>query len=219
MATAVGGVAARRHDEIQGVRLGRPLGSVSMDAATVESPEWTFRRLGRDRATWWSGPLALALAAGTLVRFGVGWNGALFAVAQIVLVALAGIDLATRRLPNVITVPATLGGLALRLAFERSQLVEVALAAGLAFGGFLAVSLVLRGGLGMGDVKLAGMLGALLGWAAFDALAVGIVVGGVVSLVLLGSNRAGLHTAIAYGPCLALGGVVGILALHPPPLA
>jgi len=162
--------------------------------------------------------VAAALAVATFVRLGAGGNAASFAAFQVVLVVLAAIDLATRRLPNVITVPCWFVAIALRALLDRSHLGEVAIASAVAFLAFFAVSVVLRGGLGMGDVKLAGLLGAVLGWSAFDSLAIGIVVGGVVSLGLLGFKRAGLSTAIAYGPCLALGGAIGILVLHPPAL-
>lgn len=192
--------------------------SGAMGGARTQTSEWTWRRLGRDRTTWWAGPLAVGLAVATFVHLGEDWNAAVFAGAQVVFVVLAGIDLATRRLPNAITVPGVLAAVALRALFDRSHLAEVAIAGVAALAAFLVVSIVLRGGLGMGDVKLAGLLGALLGWPAFDALAIGIVVGGIVSLGLLVVKRAGLGTAIAYGPCLALGGAVGILALHPPPL-
>ncbi len=189
-----------------------------MAITRATTADWSWHSLGRDRTTWWAGPIAVALAVATFVHLGAGGNAAVFALAQVVLVVLAGIDLATRRLPNVITVPTTVAAVVLRAGFERSHLGEVLLACAVAFFAFFAVSVVLRGGLGMGDVKLAGMLGALLGWSAFDALAIGIVVGGIVSLALLGFSRAGLKTAIAYGPCLALGGAVAIIALHHPAL-
>lgn len=189
-----------------------------MTALQTATPDWSWHRLGRDRATWWVGPVAAALAAATFVHLGSDGNAALYACAQVVLVVLAGIDLATRRLPNVITVPTAAAAIVVRGLFERSHLGEMLLACGIAFLVFFAVSVVLKGGLGMGDVKLAGMLGAVLGWPAFDALAIGIVVGGVVSLALVAFSRAGLQTAFAYGPCLALGGAVAILAIHHPPL-
>ena len=76
----------------------------------------------------------------------------------------------------------------------------------------------MRGGLGMGDVKLAGMLGFLLGNAVLPALVLGVFAGGVWSAILLGTGRAGLRSTIAYGQFLALGGAVAILLSTPPPL-
>jgi leader peptidase (prepilin peptidase) / N-methyltransferase len=192
--------------------------SSAMSVPVTNTSEWSARRLGRDTSTWWAGPLAVVFAAATFVHLGRDANAAAFALAQVVLVALAAIDVASRRLPNALTIPSSFVALALRALFERSHVGEVVVAGLGAFVAFLAVSLILRGGLGMGDVKLAGMLGALLGWKGLDALALGILVGGVVSMVLLTFTRAGLRSALAYGPCLAFGGVVGILFLHPPAL-
>jgi len=76
----------------------------------------------------------------------------------------------------------------------------------------------LKGGLGMGDVKLAGMLGFLLGAKVIGALAVGVIAGGLWSTALLLTRRAGLRSTLAYGPFLCLGGAVAILFSGPPPL-
>jgi leader peptidase (prepilin peptidase)/N-methyltransferase len=139
-------------------------------------------------------------------------------VAQVVLVALAAYDVESRRLPNRITLPVAAAAVVLRVIFERDALREVVLAGVISFVVFWVLALVMRGGLGMGDVKLAGMLGFLLGNAVVVALALGVLAGGVWSVILLGSGRAGLRSSIAYGQFLALGGAVAILASNPPPL-
>ena len=87
-----------------------------------------------------------------------------------------------------------------------------------AFAVFLAVAILTRGGFGMGDVKLAGMLGFLLGTQVLGALVVGLIAGGVWSVGLLATRRAGLRSTVAYGPFLALGGVLAILFSNPPSL-
>jgi leader peptidase (prepilin peptidase) / N-methyltransferase len=79
------------------------------------------------------------------------------------------------------------------------------------------LALVLRGGLGMGDVKLAGMLGFLLGEKVLPALFIGTIAGGAVGAYLLTRSSARRAT-MAYGPYLALGGVLVILFSHPPKL-
>ncbi len=176
-------------------------------------------RLGRDARTWWAGPLAVALAVATFIHLGEGADGCVYAGAQVVLVVLAATDVAQRRLPNVITIPTSLAALALRAGFERSHLAEAAIAGAAAFAVFLVVSVVARGGLGMGDVKLAGMLGFLLGWPAVaGALTVGVVAGGLAGAALIVASRANLRSSIAYGPYLALGGAIAIFALNPAPL-
>jgi len=136
----------------------------------------------------------------------------------VALVALAAYDVESRRLPNRITLPVAAAAVVLRVIFERDALREVVLAGVISFVVFWVLALVMRGGLGMGDVKLAGMLGFLLGNAVVVALALGVLAGGVWSVILLGSGRAGLRSSIAYGQFLALGGAVAILASNPPPL-
>jgi leader peptidase (prepilin peptidase)/N-methyltransferase len=88
-----------------------------------------------------------------------------------------------------------------------------------AFAAFLVLALLVRGGLGMGDVKLAAAEGLLFGKVAVEALFLGIVLGGVAAALLLVTRRAGRRATYAYGPYLVLGAVVAVLALHPPPLA
>jgi len=162
--------------------------------------------------------VAAGLVAATLVRYGLGGNGIAWSVVQVALVALAWIDLRERRLPNAIVLPLGLGAIVLRLAFERGALVEVVVAGAVAFAAFLILALLVRGGLGMGDVKLAAAEGLLFGKVAVEALFLGVVLGGVAAALLLATRRAGRRTTYAYGPYLVLGAVVAVLALHPPPL-
>ena len=134
------------------------------------------------------------------------------------LVTLAAYDFAERRLPNAITIPGSAAALVLRLAFVRSELGEVALAGVAAFAVFLLLAIILRGAIGMGDVKLAGMLGFLLGSVVIRTLVLGVVAGGLASIALLAARRITLRSSIAYGPYLALGGAIAVLAFHPPRL-
>jgi leader peptidase (prepilin peptidase)/N-methyltransferase len=189
---------------------------VSANEATIASaPAPTWSSIA---STWWVAPTAIALAVGTLIRFGFSAGAVLWTLVQIVLVGLAAYDLATRRLPNLVTVPVSLLAIGARGAFERSALVEVIVAGVVAFGVFLLLALLLRGGLGMGDVKLAGMLGFLLGRAVAPALLIGVFAGGILAAALLIGSAANRRSTIAYGPYLALGGAVAILAFNPPPL-
>jgi leader peptidase (prepilin peptidase)/N-methyltransferase len=173
-------------------------------------------RLG---SPWWAAPLAIALVVATTARLGFGANAAAFDAVQVLLVALAAVDFATRRLPNVITLPTSLAALALRAAFQHAELGEAALAGVGALVVFAVLAALLRGGLGMGDVKLAGMLGFVLGTAVVPALVIGILAGGIASAALLATRKARWSSAIAYGPYLALGGALTIIALNPPALA
>jgi leader peptidase (prepilin peptidase)/N-methyltransferase len=158
------------------------------------------------------------LAVATFVHLGADANAVAWALVQVILVALAAIDVATRLLPNRITLPVAALALVLRAVDERSALLEVGVAGIAAFGVFYVIAILVRGGFGMGDVKLASMLGFLLGKAVVSALVVGVVAGGIWSAALLLTKRAGMRTSIAYGPFLALGGAAAILFSNPPPL-
>src|SRR3954447_15752729 len=173
----------------------------------------------RDHQAAIAGVLAagLAFAAATLVRRGLTANGYAWAVVQVALAGIAAYDIATRRIRNLVTVPGSLLAILLRAAFVREALLEVALTGVIVFAGFLVLALVLRGGFGMGDAKLAAMLGFLLGTAVVPALLIGTITGGVVGALVLARSRA-MGTTIAYGPYLAFRAAVAILAFSPPDL-
>src|SRR5262249_31137886 len=120
----------------------------------------------------WTVPLAVVLAGATLVQYGPSANGVCWAAVQVVLVGLAAYDFETRRIPNVVTVPGALAAIGLRAAFERSALAEVLVAGAASFAAFFVLALLVRGGFGMGDVKLAAMLGFLLGAAVLPGFLV-----------------------------------------------
>jgi leader peptidase (prepilin peptidase) / N-methyltransferase len=163
------------------------------------------------------GCIAAALAAVTISRLGMNANALAWSAVQCLLVGLAFFDLATRRIPNAVTVPAALAAIVVRILFVRSALPEI-LIAGFASLLFFLVFALRTSGLGMGDVKLAGLLGLLLGESVLYGLLIGTIVGGVVSLALVARSRAWLRRSIAYGPYLCLGGAVAILAFSPPAL-
>jgi leader peptidase (prepilin peptidase)/N-methyltransferase len=169
-----------------------------------------------------AGPAAVVVAAGlvavTLVRYGPGWNGAAWSAVQVALVALAWVALRERRLPNAIVVPLGAAAIVLRAAFEHDALVEILVAGAIAFAVFLVLAVATRGGLGMGDVKLAAAEGLLFGKAAVEALLLGVVLGGVAAALLLVTQRAGRRATYAYGPYLTLGAAIAILAFRLPPL-
>ena len=155
---------------------------------------------------------ALALAVVATQR---GAHDVLLGLALVVLlVPIALIDLDHRIIPNRLTAAGALAALAIGLATEPSALPEQ-LIAGAAAGGFLlATALARPGGMGMGDVKLAGMLGLFLGRDAAVALLVALLAGALVGGVVIAGRgvRRGRKTAIPFGPFLAAGGVVALLA-------
>jgi leader peptidase (prepilin peptidase)/N-methyltransferase len=136
----------------------------------------------------------------------------LLLVATVVPVTL--IDLEHRIIPNRITLPAAVAALAIGLATQPAGVPEQLLAA-LAAGGFLLVfALAYPRGMGMGDVKLVAVLGLLLGTSVAVALLVGVLAGTLLGAAIIARAgvAAGRKTAVPFGPFLALGAVVAMLA-------
>jgi leader peptidase (prepilin peptidase)/N-methyltransferase len=128
-----------------------------------------------------------------------------------ILVELAAIDLEQRILPNRIVLPTLLAVLAAQLALDPSFYFETVLyAAGCALFLFLP-SLFRRGAVGMGDVKLAALIGAALGTLAVTALALGLTAAGAAALVMVLRSRDALRQEIPLGPFLAAGAILAIL--------
>jgi leader peptidase (prepilin peptidase) / N-methyltransferase len=124
------------------------------------------------------------------------------------------IDLELRLIPNRILVPAAAGavlaGVVLDLDFVPEQLI-----AGAAAGGFfLIAALAYPRGMGMGDVKFAGVLGLLLGRAVAPAIFIALIAGVLVGAAVIARKGAveGRRTAVPFGPFLALGGVIALFA-------
>jgi leader peptidase (prepilin peptidase)/N-methyltransferase len=122
------------------------------------------------------------------------------------LLAIAWVDVRERRVPNAIVLPAAAVVLALRTIADPSP--EWAIAAAAAFAFLLVPAAVYPAGLGMGDVKLMLLLGAMLGTDVLVALVVGFVAALLPSLALLVAGRRG--TAFPFAPFLALGGLVAL---------
>lgn len=120
-------------------------------------------------------------------------------------VAVSGIDLQTRRLPNAMTYGAIVYGYLARSWMTANWLEP---AVGAVTGGALVVLVVIasRGGMGLGDAKWLAGIGALLGWrGAVVAFFAGAAYGAAVGLILLGTRRIERRTPIPFGPFLTLG--------------
>lgn len=135
--------------------------------------------------------------------------GALLAA---VLVAAAVIDLRERRIPNALTVPAAAVALAAGLALDPGGQAERIVAAVLA-AAFLLVPAVLQpSGMGMGDVKLVGVIGLCVGRWVLAALLVALVAGTLLGAAI--AVRRGVASArsthVPFGPFLALGGLAAV---------
>jgi leader peptidase (prepilin peptidase)/N-methyltransferase len=128
-----------------------------------------------------------------------------------VLVLLAVIDIRTRLLPNRVVLPAAALVLTAQLALFPERWLEWIVAS---FGASLllfAAALARPGGLGMGDVKLALLLGAALGWSVAPALLIGLLAASVAGLALIALHGWSARKAtIPLGPFLAIGGLAAV---------
>ena len=139
------------------------------------------------------------------------WIGLAFVT---LLVPVTLIDFDLQIIPNKLLAPGAVVGLALVAALHPDDLVEHLIAATTA-GGFLLLAVLAHPrGMGIGDVKLAGVMGIYLGRAVGPAMLVALVAGTVVGLAVIARKgvKEGRKTRVPFGPFLALGGLVGLLA-------
>ncbi|GAA2330604.1 prepilin peptidase [Dactylosporangium salmoneum] len=139
-------------------------------------------------------------------------------------IALAVIDLDLRRLPNAIVLPsypivAIL--LTLSAAWEHDwwALARAGIGAAALFAFFFALAFAYPAGMGFGDVKLAGILGGVLGYLSWSALGIGafagFLLGAVVGVGLMAGGKGGRKTAIPFGPFMIAGFLVALFAAAP----
>jgi len=190
----------------------------------------TYRHLPeRDRPlprhTWWL-VIAVALAWASLTfRFGGYAQWSLlpaYLFFGVIGAALTFIDLDVHRLPDLIVLPSYPIAVLLLLVptvvtGEWGWLLRAVLAGLALFAVYLVLALVSPGGagLGFGDVKLAGLLGLLLGWVGWGPVVVSVLaaflVGGLIALLLLVARRASRSSHIAFGPSMILGAWLALM--------
>jgi leader peptidase (prepilin peptidase)/N-methyltransferase len=163
------------------------------------------RRLALDRT------IAGCFAVATLLHVGLGGRGLLLAGVVAILVELAAIDLERRILPNRIVLPTLLVVLAAQLVLDPSFYFVTLISAAAAGLFLLLPSLFRKGAVGMGDVKLAALIGAALGPLAATALALGLTAAGAAALVMVARSRDALKQEIPLGPFLAAGAILALL--------
>lgn len=152
------------------------------------------------------------LCAAVVVAKGLEWETLLGIVFVLLLVPITLIDLDTFTIPNKLTGPGALLAIALVAIFAPDQLPEHLIAA-VAAGGFLFLAWVFYpAGMGMGDVKLAGMMGLFLGRAVAPGMFAGLIAGSLVGGLIMArlGVAEGRKTKIPFGPYLAFGGLVGL---------
>jgi leader peptidase (prepilin peptidase)/N-methyltransferase len=158
-----------------------------------------------------------AAVSGALALVGFLYLGAIS-------VALSAIDIDVHKLPNRIVLPSYIVGAALLSAAalvggDLVALGRTAAGAGILVAFYLILAIAKPGGMGMGDVKLAGVLGLYLGYLGWGQLVVGamgaFLVGGIFGIAVLIARRGKGGRAIPFGPWMFAGAWIGIFAGEP----
>ena len=159
------------------------------------------------------------LFAVTAVGFGASWELPAFLFLAGVGVLLAVIDIRHKTLPNRVTLPAIgIGAVLLAVAAvgtgEWSPFLRATTSAVVLFVVFFVLVMISPRSIGMGDAKLAALLGLYLGWLGTSVLVLGIAAGFVVqavlALILLATRRIGLRGELPFGPAMLLGAALVI---------
>ncbi len=165
-----------------------------------------------------------ALFVAITLRFGLSPELPAYLYLGAVSLALALIDLDVRRLPNPIVLPSYVVGavlLALPAALgpDWAAAGRALLAMAALFSLYLAIACSYRGGMGLGDVKLAGVLGLYLGWLGWSSVLVGafsgFLLGGLVGVALMVARRASRRTPIPFGPFMLAGALLAVFLADP----
>ena len=155
--------------------------------------------------------LTAAVFVGAALARGVDDDLALWLPFAAMLIAVAGIDLDHRIIPNKILLPAAVWGLAATIAFRPDNIDDSLIAGGIAFSALLLAAVAYPAGMGMGDVKLVGVMGIYLGSGVAPAMLAGFLAGSVVGLAIIArEGRDARKKGVPFGPFLALGGFVGL---------
>jgi leader peptidase (prepilin peptidase)/N-methyltransferase len=153
----------------------------------------------------------LVFAAVAAVR-GVDAELALELPFAAMLIAVAAIDLEHRIVPNKILLPLAVWAVAGWAAVEIDFLPEALIAGAAAFAFLLLAAVAYPAGMGMGDVKLAGVMGLYLGLSVVPAMLIAFLAGSAVGVAMIAREGAQARKkGVPFAPFLALGGLVGLL--------
>jgi leader peptidase (prepilin peptidase) / N-methyltransferase len=179
------------------------------------------RCAGCKKAISWQYPLVEAVTGGLMAlllwKFGWSYELMIYGVMAALLVALSGIDIATMRLPNQLTLSGAIAAIVLTLVLRREEWLGMVLGSLTGLGllgvmGLLGRLLFKKETLGMGDIKLAGMMGLYLGPAHTAGMFIlGVFIGAIVGGSLMLVVRRGWGQKIPFGPYLAAGGLVSLI--------
>jgi leader peptidase (prepilin peptidase) / N-methyltransferase len=155
-----------------------------------------------------------ALYVGVVIAKDEAVDIALGLILVTALVPIIFIDFEHRIIPNKITLPAALAALIAGLVLDLDYVPEQLIAGAAGFLFFFLAALAYPRGMGMGDVKLAGLMGLCLGRAVGPAIFIGLIAGVVVGVVIIArlGAREGRKAAVPFGPFLALGAFVALFA-------
>jgi leader peptidase (prepilin peptidase)/N-methyltransferase len=155
---------------------------------------------------------ALVFAAVVLVR-GADLGLLLDLPFAAMLIAVASIDLEHRIVPNKILLPLAVWGVGAAAVVRPDALPESLIAGAAAFTALLLAALAHPGGMGMGDVKLAGVMGLYLGASVIPALLLAFLLGSLVGVAIIARHgAAGRKRGVPFAPFMAVGALVGLLA-------
>ena len=162
-----------------------------------------------------------AAAFGLLTwRFGADWALPALLVFAASSVVLSIVDLAEKRLPNTVIAPTLVAVVVLLLvgAFATGDWISLLWALGggvVMFTVYFLLALISPSAMGMGDVKLAALVGVVLGWFGLTAWLIGLlaafVVGGVIAIIALALRRVTLRGSIPFGPSMLVGALAAVL--------
>ena len=125
------------------------------------------------------------------------------------LIIITGTDINTRLIPNVVTYPGMAIGLILSLFIPGISFLQSIVGLLVCGGVVCLLAWASKGGMGGGDIKLMGMMGAFLGWdAGLLTLFVGALLGSVVGIVRIASGKQKRRDPMPFGPFLAVGGLI-----------
>ncbi|MGA3353185.1 MAG: prepilin peptidase [Acidimicrobiales bacterium] len=157
-------------------------------------------------------------------RLASAWELPAFCLLAASFVAISAIDVEHMRIPSpIVYATAGIGAPLLVLAsagtHDWTALLSALIGGAAAFAAFFALFFAVPKGIGFGDVRLAGLCGAFLGWFGYRYVVVGFLVGfivaGVPAVVLLAMGKVQRRTQIPFGPFLAAGTIITVLVGPP----
>ncbi len=193
------------------------------EPAEPEEPKALYADIGARAGLGWRSALVSALCGGLLgAATGLDWPLVWLVPLTPVAVALSVIDWHTRLLPRIIVLPTTLAAIALVTAVglatgERDALVRALLGMVAVRSFFWLLWFIRSAGMGFGDVRLAAIVGLVLGWEGWGALAIGVWVGFIcfalpgLALAIVRRDRSLMRKPFPYGPFMVAGALVGLV--------